>query len=264
MSGNTRNIDLICPVCNTKQSIQLPVDLIANNIKGVSTIAINAQCGHSFHIFVDKNFAVRGYQRSDFDIQLDTAGTVEREPIQDLSLSAVVRMFGEDAFVHAMHSMLLGQKCVLYGSDQQILKSLFINFIEIFEREIGDSADALEIMSKDEYESINPVMYSNDLVIDLDFSVVKVDPFNDKLKLERDLLKECLDVKDVEAQKNLFKEKIAKIFLYANVILNFINMGTTNFKDIKKAMKQTNKNIPQKDLQLSYEIAQHRYKKYLK
>ncbi|MHA1889480.1 MAG: hypothetical protein ACTSYS_00685, partial [Promethearchaeota archaeon] len=177
MSKNTRDINVICPVCNQKHSFSVPIDIIQNNIKGVSTIAINAQCGHSFHIFVDKNFAVRGYQRSDFDIKLDAPSAVEKEPIQDLSLAAMVRMFGNEAFIHTMHAMLLGQKCVLYGSDQQILKSLFINFISIFEREIGDSADALEIMSKDEYESIPNVMFSDALVIDLDFSVVKYNPF---------------------------------------------------------------------------------------
>ncbi|MHA1683229.1 MAG: hypothetical protein ACTSUE_19985 [Promethearchaeota archaeon] len=262
---STREITVVCPVCSNKQSFNLPVDVIENNIKGVSTIAINAQCGHSFHIFVDKNFAVRGYQRSDFDIKLDTASSLEKEPIQDLSLSAIVRMFGEDAFAHAMRSMLLGQKCVLFGSDQQILKSLFINFIEIFERELGDSADALEIMTKDEFESINSIMFTNNLVIDLDFSVVKVNPFQtSKLKLEKEILKECLEVKSIEAQKNLFKEKIGRIFLYANVILNFINLGQTNFKEIKKVMKQKDKNIPQKELALAYEIAQQRYGKYLK
>ncbi|MHA1891047.1 MAG: hypothetical protein ACTSYS_08660, partial [Promethearchaeota archaeon] len=77
------------------------------------------------------------------------------------------------------------------------------------------------------------------------------------------ILKECLSIKNIEAQKNRFKEKISNIFLYANVILNFINMGQSNFKEIKKIMKQKNKEITAQELTIAYEIAQNRYGKYL-
>ncbi|MEX2754757.1 MAG: hypothetical protein Q6365_005145, partial [Candidatus Sigynarchaeota archaeon] len=126
MAEERRALAVQCPVCNQKQDVEVPARIIRENIKGVSTIAINAQCGHSFHIFVDKNFAIRGYQRSDFDV---TATAVEAAPVQNYSLPGIVKMFGEEPFALAMRAILLNQKAIIIGSDQQILKSLFINFI---------------------------------------------------------------------------------------------------------------------------------------
>jgi hypothetical protein len=263
MSEDDRKaLNVQCPVCNQKQDVEVPTRIIRENIKGVSTIAINAQCGHSFHIFVDKNFAIRGYQRSDFDV---TATAVETTQVQNYSLPGIVKMFGEEPFALAMRAILLNQKAIIIGSDQQILKSLFINFISLFERELQDSSDAIEIMSKEEYEHQNPLQYTTSLVIDLDFSVVKNSPFqNEKAKFERELLKQSMSVKGVEQQKDELKKQISKIFLYANVMLNFIYQGMDNFKDIKNTMKKKDKNISQDELDLAWTIANSRYTKLLK
>ena len=263
----TNKINVQCPVCNTKQDVELPIRIVKDNIKGVATIAINAQCGHSFHIFVDKNFSIRGYQRSDFDVS--TGPAEDSAQVQNYSLPGIVKMFGEEPFAYSMRAVLLNQKAILIGSDPQILKSLFINFISLFERELADSADAIEIMSKNEFEQqerTRPAEVQNkNLVIDLDFSVVKNNPFqNEKVKIERELLKESMGIKSIDAQKADFKEKISRIFLYTNVILNFIYQGLDNFKDIKKTMKQKDKNISQNELDLAWNIAHARYTKLLK
>jgi hypothetical protein len=257
-----KSLSVVCPVCGAKQEFEIPVKLIVENIKGVSTIAVNAQCGHGYHIFVDRNFSIRGYQRSDFDI----AATVEKEaPIQDLSLPGIVRMFGEDAFAYATHALLLNKKAILVGTDQQILKTLFVNFIALFEKELADSASAIEIMSKEEYNQIDPLNLSGNLIIDLDFSVIKNNPFfADKVKNEKDLLKESLAIKNIEVQKIDFKDKIRDIFLYVNIILNFIYQGQIVFKDIKKVMKEKKKDINEKELELAWAIAQGRYAGLLK
>nr|MDO8118548.1 hypothetical protein [Candidatus Sigynarchaeota archaeon] len=263
MAEERRSLSVQCPVCNQKQDVDVPTRIIRENIKGVSTIAINAQCGHGFHIFVDKNFAIRGYQRSDFDV---TALAVETTQVQNYSLPGIVKMFGEEPFALAMRAILLNQKAILIGSDQQILKSLFINFISLFEKELQDSAETIEIMSKEEFEHQNPLQYQGLLVIDLDFSVVKNNPFqNEKAKIEKELLKQCLSVKSVEKQKDEFKERISKIFLYANVMLNFIYQGMDNFKDIKNTMKKKKDlNISQDELDLAWMVANSRYTRLLK
>ncbi len=268
MSEDDRKaLNVQCPVCNQKQDVEVPTRIIRENIKGVSTIAINAQCGHSFHIFVDKNFAIRGYQRSDFDV---TATAVETTQVQNYSLPGIVKMFGEEPFALAMRAILLNQKAIIIGSDQQILKSLFINFIALFEKELQDSAETIEIMSKEEFEHQSPLQYNTNLVIDLDFSVVKNNPFqSEKAKNERELLKQSLNVKNVEQQKNDLKERISDVFLYANVMLNFIYSGMDNFKDVKNMLKKNplkgRTRIPSQDeIDLAWTIAQTRYKKLLK
>ena len=68
-SDNLTKIHVICPHCKKSKFIKIPTNIIIES-KNVTTISIplNHVCEHSFQIFVDKNFAIRGYQRVDFDI----------------------------------------------------------------------------------------------------------------------------------------------------------------------------------------------------
>ncbi|MFW9950517.1 MAG: hypothetical protein ACFFKA_10390 [Candidatus Thorarchaeota archaeon] len=66
---NLAKIHVICPHCQKNQFIKIPASII-NESRNVTTISIPTKymCGHSFQIFVDKQFQIRGYQRVDFDI----------------------------------------------------------------------------------------------------------------------------------------------------------------------------------------------------
>ena len=62
-------IHVICPICNKSEFIKIPESII-NESHNVTTISVpmNFMCEHSFQVFVDKHFAIRGYQRVDLDI----------------------------------------------------------------------------------------------------------------------------------------------------------------------------------------------------
>ncbi|MFX1344358.1 MAG: hypothetical protein ACFFBC_12270 [Promethearchaeota archaeon] len=65
---NPAKIRFICPVCKAEKVLQFPKSVI-NQAKGLSTMSIASGlvCEHQFQAFVDKNCAVRGYQRVDFE-----------------------------------------------------------------------------------------------------------------------------------------------------------------------------------------------------
>ncbi|TXT64488.1 MAG: hypothetical protein BAJALOKI1v1_560019 [Promethearchaeota archaeon] len=58
-----------CPICHTEKEIEIPSKLIdkASHLTSV-LISKSIVCDHTFHAFVDKNFAVRGYQKTDFEL----------------------------------------------------------------------------------------------------------------------------------------------------------------------------------------------------
>jgi len=66
---NLAKIHVTCPHCNTSKFIKIPTNII-NESSHLTTISIplNHICEHSFQIFVDNHFVIRGYQRVDFDI----------------------------------------------------------------------------------------------------------------------------------------------------------------------------------------------------
>jgi len=67
---NPANIKFICPVCKAEKALQFPKSVITQ-AKGLSTMSIarGLVCEHQFQAFVDKNCAVRGYQRVDFEFE---------------------------------------------------------------------------------------------------------------------------------------------------------------------------------------------------
>ena len=67
--SKVKNVDIICPVCKSRKDIKVPETVINQNSQ-LTTISIpkNLICNHHFQAFVDKQFKVRGYQKTDFEL----------------------------------------------------------------------------------------------------------------------------------------------------------------------------------------------------
>jgi Ras-related protein Rab-1A len=65
----THTIRVICPTCKQSKKISVPKSIV-KEAENVVTFSIpnNLVCKHQFQIFVDKDFAIRGYQRVDYEI----------------------------------------------------------------------------------------------------------------------------------------------------------------------------------------------------
>ncbi len=64
------NLVLIeCPKCRSRENLKIPKQII-NQSKKLTTVSIPSDliCEHSFQVFIDNNFSVRGYQKVDFEI----------------------------------------------------------------------------------------------------------------------------------------------------------------------------------------------------
>jgi len=64
-----QSIKASCPVCNSTKEIDIPLEIISES-KHLTTVSIakGMICEHHFQIFIDKNFAIRGYQKVDFQV----------------------------------------------------------------------------------------------------------------------------------------------------------------------------------------------------
>lgn len=67
MTEEAKEINLKCPCCGKSQVVLVPVS-VANKQTGISTIQVNAACGHQFDIYIDIQFQIRGFHRPDFTI----------------------------------------------------------------------------------------------------------------------------------------------------------------------------------------------------
>lgn len=79
-----REIKVSCPVCKTEKSLKFPRSVVSQ-AKQLTTISIpkGLVCDHHFQAFVDKNFAVRGYQKVDFEFAYEVLKKNNREEKKD-------------------------------------------------------------------------------------------------------------------------------------------------------------------------------------
>ena len=65
----TQNVLIQCPLCKQKKILKIPFQIIDQS-KQLTTVSIPSGlvCKHSFQLFVDKNYKVRGYQKVDFEL----------------------------------------------------------------------------------------------------------------------------------------------------------------------------------------------------
>ncbi|MFX1487749.1 MAG: hypothetical protein ACFFBI_01275 [Promethearchaeota archaeon] len=67
---DSTEIRFVCPVCKSAKTLRFPQSVIVK-AEGLTTMSIakGLVCDHQFQAFVDKNFAVRGYQKVDFEFE---------------------------------------------------------------------------------------------------------------------------------------------------------------------------------------------------
>jgi len=64
------DVKINCPVCKSSKVLKFPKSVISKS-RHLTTISLpkGLICDHHFQAFLDKNFAVRGYQKVDFEFE---------------------------------------------------------------------------------------------------------------------------------------------------------------------------------------------------
>ncbi len=64
------DVKIDCPLCKSSKVLKFPKSVI-NKARHLTTISLpkGLICDHHFQAFIDKNFAVRGYQKVDFEFE---------------------------------------------------------------------------------------------------------------------------------------------------------------------------------------------------
>ncbi len=136
-------VQVECPTCSSRKILQLPVEIIQKT-SGITTISvpIDLVCMHSFQVFIDKQYKIRGYQKIDFDfIQMEMysdflTDSVEKEYIpqitQHSSFSKMVDKLREFVQITGISGCALLEMGghVIYSS---LLHRTLINLITEFE-----------------------------------------------------------------------------------------------------------------------------------
>ncbi len=248
------DVNIICPNCKTKKTINVPERLIAESDSLYRPLIPSGRvCEHSFIAFIDKNFKVRGYQKIDGSID-EFAGIVKKIEIKakDLDVFGIKMNISPEMIINSILSTFNKRRVLfLIENDTKYLANNldeFFNFI--FQ---GSFICDILIETKENYKK-NKAKYVNYIVLaknkvlgryrksynimDMDTEIVRnfyrnADSIS-SLKNLRDKLREfyALSYKIKEYYKN-YKKQGENNPLHPKKVIRFLE--DTHFLKIKKS-----------------------------
>ena len=257
-----------CPICNSGKSIQLP-NVIFQTAKSLAAISIpkGSLCEHTFQAYIDKNYAVRGYQKVDFELPSD---------IDETKLNANLLLESDLKDINSIKWNLSPQilSCLLRGIvfDENIVfvlpkskESLLIPLERFIKIIFGNSFKSnLRIITDDTYKKIKNDLKRN-IIIGWDQIIRDKDKVIKDLSVETKIVNKFYDANsEQEATINLEYE-IKKLFNISEKVIDI----TKDFKeketiDIISLMNQLNEKysivLEVQYLEYIIEIIRHYFK----
>jgi len=163
------NLVLItCPICNLKKKIEIPYDAI-QSAKSLAAIFIpkNLICEHNFQAFIDKNYAVRGYQKIDFELPSSISeNKIEKQILleSDLNDIEIVKWnLSPENLIHVIHGILYDRNFIFIipDSKENILESIE-KFIELVFRDTFKFK--LSIIKESDYKKLKKDFKHTDVI----------------------------------------------------------------------------------------------------
>ena len=235
------DIEIICPVCRTKKSINIPARIIDKSKQLTSIlIPIGRICDHAFIPFVDKQFKVRGYQKLDALLE-----DIESKPepiigltLDDIDVIGIKMNLKPNMIMYTLRGVFFKKKVlILIDKNIEYLKDNLSNYFEyIFQRSFD--TDIL-IQLKGEYKK-NKQFYSDYLILEGKDIIGKTkNSFKiESLKIESELIKDFYREGDsVLGLKNL-GDKLREIHALSYKLFEFYNKQNKDQPlQIKKTMR---------------------------
>lgn len=234
-------VEIICPVCRTKKSINIPARVIDKSKQLTSIlIPIGRICDHAFIPFVDKQFKVRGYQKLDAlldDIESKPEPIIELTP-DDVDVIGIKMNLKPEMIMYTLRGVFFKQKVlVLIDKNLEYLKDNLSNYFEyIFQKSFDTN---ILIQSKGEYKR-NKRFYSDYLILEGKYIIGKAKNSikREELKIENELIITFFREGDsILGLKNL-RDKLREIHALSYKLFEFYNKQNRDQPlQIKKTMR---------------------------
>ncbi|HME55508.1 MAG TPA: hypothetical protein VKM55_25105 [Candidatus Lokiarchaeia archaeon] len=216
MNTDTKPVTIACPSCKKEVTIEIPSFLVREAQDGILKIQIPQDrcCSlHSFMVFIDKNFTVRGYQYADIEFNMKPAKPFvkgdDEEAIFDTNelLDAV----GIDVAAMMLRTVLVNRPIVFLNTfdlNNYVRKTMQF-FQDIDSDEIGIKTRVIDEKNLNDKKSD----IANAFVYAVLYKAIIRSPFRDKIKtaLEGGLLDETAAIPDRQGQVAFLRKELAKI-----------------------------------------------------
>ncbi len=247
MEITKRKIDLTCPVCQAKSTIEIPEKIFAQKQFGSIKIQVppGAVCpDHQFIVFLDTKGLVRGYEKIDILMGAPTEKG-EREKIfkGKLNLNQLINIFGLYGVFSLVHSKFFGYHAYIIRENiSEEFKNQINNFLNRITQNQYNTAKNIEFIAETDYNQIT-LKNTNALLIDAHNNIMQT-PWEEKLSFEELLVKKALEIFNPEEQIVLIQQDI-------NNFLKEVNYTVKILEDVKEIYDTDLIDSMQHDLKIS-------------
>ncbi|TFG00699.1 MAG: hypothetical protein EU541_01450 [Promethearchaeota archaeon] len=245
MEKETREISLTCPICKKKNTIKIPEKILGQKKFGSIKIQIppGAVCpDHQFIVFLDPKGLVRGYEKIDVFMGDEHAESEQKEMKTEISVNQLVKQFGLYGLFSLLHSKLFNYHSYIIREDTSNFDFQKLNE---FLNDISDNdylnPQDIEILEEQNYEGLK-LDKNNTLLINENNNIIHT-PWNEKLKLEEEFIRNALDILNPNEQKIIIKQNV-------NSFLKKVKHTIRILEDVKKINNQDLTKKISKDLNL--------------
>ena len=226
LTESTVKIEIRCPACNKKGSVEVGENIINKSKRGITAINVANYlvCDHAFIAYIDKNLMVRDCFVCDFNVELPKIEIEQKKKAMiphDFDTDIVKYNMVPSFMVYIFKGILYGKKIVLI-SELGELNHHFINFFkylmtDTFKSEFLVLSQADFKKHKKEYKD-HIVFQGNQIVSGKD----KI--FNPKdIKIESSIIQNFFAEHDSELALFTFKNEILKIYRLSQDLIAFNN-----------------------------------------
>ncbi len=244
-----REVKLTCPICKKDNTISVPEKVFAQKQFGSIKIQVppGAVCpDHQFIVFLDPKGLVRGYERIDILMGEKSAKAIEsaeQEVGKKLSLNYLVKRFGLYGVLSLLHAKLFGYPAYLIRENvSDDLPTEINNFFDDLIKNEYTEMQKIEFLSEIDYSEVD-LEWDDVLLINSHNNILQT-PWNEKLKLEEELIQKSLEIINPEEQKVIINQNIK----------NFIKEVSHTLRILENVKKIYDKDLIsqlEKDLKLS-------------
>ncbi|MHA1699709.1 MAG: hypothetical protein ACTSWN_12770 [Promethearchaeota archaeon] len=272
MTQEVKSLSVTCPICHEQKDVNIPLTLFDEVQDNYLRIQIpqGAVCPeHSFMIFIDKQFKIRGYQSVDVAFTLvEEPKEKKKEPepskfdrLKDFTINDFLLSLGPDISASIFRTILVGKPI------------LFLKMFDLYNRVDKIIAFLRELESEDlviTAEKIEPgetsskkIRKSNAMVIAPLYKAIVRSPFIDDIdtRFEMNLLKETTEIPDRKSQIVYLRRELIKINKIIEEFVSILENTDRVYEEDIPALtkKKFNYNLEVKNINVLKEVIGFKY-----
>jgi hypothetical protein len=223
-----KKVQVVCPECGVAKFIPIPTSVICRP-DGLITVKVpnSLVCEHSFQIYLDQNMAIRGYQKSDFEINItadSSEGDETEKKAAPMNPIELLKGVGAENAPVLIESFLTISPTIIIAVPSNRVESASSGILAA----IPDLKERVYFISREDYNKTwrNRVFSSEFIgayVFDWEIkSVLKAPDKKLKPKFGQVVWDEIMKSRGEETQKIIFSNWSKKIIMYADVSADLI------------------------------------------